>query len=170
MTAVAHPAPVSPSSVNIDPEFMRKAAPELARDIVARIDTASALAANAGLSPEQWEVLRHWPGFTELVKQAMTEMAGSLGVHERIKRKAAMVLDQVGILDAATLAGDPKVTPAVRVNALEFLKDVAEVGSKHKAGFAGGGGGGGPLIVINLPGQQPVAIDVAKPAIEHDPQ
>lgn len=169
MTAVALPL-VSPLAAGISHEFMRKAAPELARDIVAKIDTASALAAAAGLDARQWEALKEWPGFKDLVRQAMTEMAGSLGVHERIKRKAAMVLDQVGILDAATLAGDPKVTPAVRVNALEFLKDVAEVGSKHKSGFAGGAGGGGPLIVINLPGQVPFAVDVAKPAIEHDPE
>jgi hypothetical protein len=159
---------LSPIQAGIDPEFMRKAAPELARDIVAKIDVASALAAAAGLTPEQWETLRHWPGFQDLVKQAMTEMSGSLGVHERIKRKAAMVLDQVGVLDAATIAGDPKVNPTARMTALDFLRDCAEVGGKAKTGFnGGGGGGGGPLIVINLPNQQ-LAFDPGQPAIEHD--
>ncbi|MCJ1550179.1 hypothetical protein I6N57_18710, partial [Acinetobacter baumannii] len=48
---------LTPSDVGIDPSFLRRRAPELARDIVCGLDAASKLAATYGLTPEQWAVL-----------------------------------------------------------------------------------------------------------------
>lgn len=152
----------SPIKAGISPEFMRRQAPELARDIAAGLDAASELAKAYGLSEAQWLVLKDWVPFRNLLQTAVQEMSGSLGAQERIKRKALMALDQVGVLDAATLSADPKVAPGVRLSALNFLADVAGINAKTQAP---GGQGGGPLIVINIPGRAPLAIDTSN-AIE----
>lgn len=159
--------PLTPLKSGITLEFMARQAPELARDIVSQLDNASNLAAAYGLTPEQWAVLRDWPAFRTLVTTAMTEMAGTLGAAERIKRKALMALDQCGILDAATIAGNPKTADKTRLDAIEVLMLAGGLTSKTQQ--AGGGGGGGPLFVINLTGLAPVTMPVAgspRPVIE----
>lgn len=170
--------PPSPLAAGVAVEWLQRSAPELARDIVMQLDGAAALAKAYGLTPEQWAVVQTTASFKKLVEQAMIEMSGALGTQERIKRKAAMALDQVGILDAASMAGDPKINPAVRLGMLEFLADVAGATGKNQAPGAASGGGG-PLIVIHMPGQSPTQIGVVinhptaepalRPALEVDP-
>lgn len=146
---------MTPTSVGITINFMRRQAPELARDIVCQLDVAANLAANYGLTPAQWGVLKVWPAFRQMVQEANEELGGSAGTPERARRKAALAISELGVQDMATLLGDPKVAARDRINAFSELKDVAMLGGKQVAAAAASGGAvgfGGALIQIVMPG------------------
>ncbi len=162
---------VAPSSVGITADWMRRRAPELARDIVCQLDTASNLAKAYNLTDIQWLALKVWPAFVQMVKDANEELGGSAGVTERARRKAALAVAEVGVQDMATLMGDPKVNPRDRIAAFDQLKDIAVMGSKQQiaAAAAVGGGGaaagfGGALIQIIMPGGAQLNVGEVEPA------
>lgn len=149
----------SPLSAGLTREFMTQRAPELARDIAAKLDSASALAKAAGLTDPQWEALKRSNYFRDMVVHAQSELSGSLGVAELIRRQAGMALSQGGILEVASMASNVNVPPAVRLDSYEFLADLAKVSGKTQQGPSGGNGGG-PLIQINFPGRDaPLILD-----------
>lgn len=144
---------LTPSDVGIDPAFLRRRAPELARDIVCGLDAASKLAATYGLTPEQWAVLKTWPAFRQMVAEANEELSGSAGTLERARRKAALAIAEVGVHDMAVIMGDAKVSARDRINAFAELREIAGIGGKPNpaTGTMGGMGGYGPLIQIVMP-------------------
>lgn len=141
---------VSPLHIGISADFMRRRAPELARDIVAEIDGPEALAMSYGLSLEQWAVLRDSPAFKAAVADAHGDLSGPSGVVERVRRKAAMLIERVGLMDMGVLMGDPKTSAAVKVDVFNSIKDLAGMSKTQPSGSAPGMGG--PIIVINVPG------------------
>ena len=156
-------------------EFMRRRAPELASDIVCQLDGAANLAAAYGITPTQWEVLRVWPSFQQLVKDANEELGGSAGTPERARRKAALAVAEVGVHDMACIMGSPKSSDRDRIAAMNVLVEVGMLGSKVQmaaaTGAASGSSFGGPLIQIVMPdGAQlnvgMVGIDEQRAAIE----
>lgn len=165
--------PATPTVVGISMEFMRRKAPELARDIVCQLDGAANLAKSYGLNDVQWEVLRGWPAFRQMIQEASEELGGSAGTVERARRKAALAVSEVGITDMATLMGDPKVSARDRIAAFDQLKDIGGLGSKQQAAAASVGlpmGFGGALIQIVMPNGAQLQVgapdDPALPAIE----
>jgi hypothetical protein len=147
---------MTPSSVGISPDFMRRTAPELARDIVCQLDNASNLATAYALTPTQWLVLKSWPAFVQMVKEANEELGGSAGTTERARRKASLAIAEIGVHDMAMIMGDPKANNRDRIAAFDQLKDIAVMGSKQQLAAAAAVGGsaivgGGPLINIILP-------------------
>ena len=153
-------------------DFMRRKAPELARDIVCQLDRASNLALNYGLTETQWEVLKAWPAFRQMVQEANEELGGSAGTAERARRKAALAVAEVGVTDMATIMGDPKANHRDRISAFSELKDIACLGAKQQlaAAASGGGGGvawGGPLVQIVMPGGQ--QLNIGEAAVEARP-
>lgn len=147
---------LTPASVGIPIEFMRRRAPELARDIVCQLDAASKVALTYGLTEAQWDVLKVWPAFRQMVQEANEELGGSAGTTERARRKAALAISEVGVQDMAALMGDPKVPARDRINAFSELKDIACMGTKQQVAAAAAGGvaavgWGGPLIQIVMP-------------------
>lgn len=163
---------LSPSDVGITPEFLRRKGPELARDIVCQLDSASKLAASYGISPEQWVVLRSWPAFIAMVKQANEDLGGPSGTIEKARRRAALAVSEVVVQDMATISGDPKAHARDRIAAANLLADIGGVTAKQQAALAGAGGTayGGPLIQIVMPGGERLNVGVApvesRPAIE----
>ncbi len=159
---------MTPSAVGISADFMRRRAPELARDIVCQLDTATNLAAAYALSPVQWAILREWPAFKQMVAEANEELGGSAGTPERARRKAALAIAEVGVQDMAAIMGDPKVQPKDRIAAFSELKDVAILGAKQQIAAAstapGAGGFGGPLIQIVMPNGGQLNIGEVEPA------
>ena len=139
----------TPLSVGITAEFMRRQAPELARDIVCQLDGAANLASSYGLAPEQWAVLRTWPAFKEMVRTAQEELGGPSGAAERARRKAALAVDAFGITDMATIMGNPKAADKDRIAAFKELREVGAIDGKN-ALAAAQAGLAGPLVVINL--------------------
>lgn len=156
---------LTPASVGITLEFMRRRAPELARDIVCQLDAASKVALTYGLTETQWEVLKVWPAFRQMVQEANEELGGSAGTTERARRKAALAISEVGVQDMAALMGDPKVPARDRINAFSELKDIACMGTKQQVAAAAAGGAvvgfGGPLIQIVMPNGASLAIGEA---------
>lgn len=146
---------LTPNAANISMDFMRRRAPDLARDIVCRLDTDENLALQYGLSEAQWMILKAWPAFKQMLREANEELGGSAGTGERARRKAALAIAEVGVVDMATIMGDPKANQRDRIAAFDQLKDVAMLGSKQQAAAAAVGapvgGFGGPLIQIVLP-------------------
>lgn len=147
---------LAPTAVGISPDWMRRRAPELARDIVCQLDTASNLAASYNLTDIQWLALKVWPAFVKMVKDANEELGGSAGVTERARRKAALAVAEVGVQDMATIMGDSKASPRDRIAAFDQLKDIAVMGAKQQVAAAAAVGGasagfGGALIQIMMP-------------------
>lgn len=166
---------VTPTSVGISMEFMRRKAPELARDIVCQLDSAVNLAKSYGINDAQWMVLRSWPAFRQMVQEANEELGGSAGTPERARRRAALAIAEVGVQDMATIMGDPKANHRDRISAFSELKDIAVLGSKQQIAAAATGGGpvgyGGPLIQIVMPNGAQLNVgeapkDTERPAIE----
>ena len=159
---------MTPTSVGISVDFIRRRGPELARDIVCELDSPNNLAKAYGLDDYQWHVLRVWPAFVQMTRDAAEELAGSAGTTERARRKAALAIAEVGITDMAVLMGDPKVSPRDRINAFAELKDIAVLGSKQQIAAASAGGGaavgfGGPLIQIVMPNGSQLHVGQAEP-------
>lgn len=159
------PAPVPiPFQSGVDPRFMRTRAPDLARDIVAQLDTASNLAKAYGLSPEQWEQLRAWPAFKELCVKASEELTSDAGIAALAARKAALAIERFGIVDMASIMGDEKAPAQHRVRAFETLAEVGKLTAKGGGGGVGAGaiaaGVAGPLIQINFPDGRSFGISV----------
>lgn len=155
---------MTPTSVGITMSFMRRQAPELARDIVCQLDCAANLAASYGLEPTQWEVLKVWPAFRQMVQEANEELGGSAGTLERARRKAALAVAEMVVQDMATISGDPKVSPRDRINAAQLLTDIGAVTAKQQIAAASGGAGfGGALIQIVMPNGAQLQIGEAAP-------
>lgn len=165
---MAFPKP-TPTDVGISIGFMRRTAPELARDIVCGLDGATNLATTYGLTATQWQVLQNWPAFRQMVAEANEELAGSAGTAERARRKAALAISELGVQDMATIVGDPKANQRDRIAAFSELKDVAMLGAKQQlavatAAAAGAAGLGGPLIQIMMPSGSSLKVGEAEPA------
>ena len=147
---------ISPNLVGVDAQWLRRKAPELARDIAIGLDTEEALAAQHGLTDQQWLVVKQWPAFVQSLREAREEMAGSAGTVERARRRAALAIAEVGVQDMAVIMGDPRASTGDRIKAFEQLKDVAVMGSRAQVAAASAGGGGpvfgGSLIQIVMPG------------------
>lgn len=165
MTAVVQ---MTPASVGISPDWLRRKGPELAKDIVCQLDTASNLATAYGLTAIQWSILKAWPAFVQMVREANEELGGSAGTVERARRKAALAIAEVGVQDMATIMGNPKANDRDRISAFDQLKDVAMLGTKQQlaaaGAVAGGGGFGGPLINIILPNGSQLHVGEVAPA------
>lgn len=163
MTAVVQ---LTPTSVGISMDFMRRSAPELARDIVCQLDTAANLAKAYGLTDAQWQVLRAWPAFRQLVKDTNEELGGSAGTLERARRKAALSVAEFVVQDMATISGDPKVNARDRIAAGQLLVDIGGVSAKTQQALATAGapaGYGGALIQIFLPDGNQLHVGAAPP-------
>jgi len=161
-----NPLSITPVTVGISPDWLRRKGPELARDIVCKLDTASNLAIAAGLNDQQWSVLKNWPAFQQMVAEANEELSGSAGTPERARRKAALAIAEIGVVDMATIMGDGKANHRDRIAAFEQLKDIAMLGSKQQAAVAATGapvGYGGPLIQIVVPNGATLNIGEAEP-------
>jgi uncharacterized protein YutE (UPF0331/DUF86 family) len=163
------PALITPTGAGVPEDFFKRKAADLAADIVCEIDTAANLARKYGLDDVQWDCLRAWPAFRKIIAQAYEELSGPAGVHERAKRKAALAIESVGILDMATIMGDKKALPKDRISAFNALKEVGAMDGKSAlaAAQAGMAGVGGPLIQIFFPNQPaPINIGVQEPIID----
>lgn len=161
---MTHPSPLV---AGIDQGFLRVKAPELARDIVMQIDTASNLAVMYGLSPEQWDVLRATPFFREMVSRAQMDLSGSVGTAERARRKAALAIEQTGVLSMAQILTDDRATYGQKTDAYKVLAGTAGL-DKAAATPTNPQGQGGPLINIIVQGKELAvgALIPATPAIE----
>jgi hypothetical protein len=157
---------ITPASVGISPEWLRRKGPELARDIVCQLDTPANLAFSYALDANQWSVLKDWPAFRLMVAEANEELSGSAGTPERARRKAALAIAEVGVIDMAAIMGNPKASDKDRIAAFGELKDIGMLGSKQQAAVVATGGAvgyGGPLIQIVVPNGGTVTIGEAEP-------
>lgn len=137
-----------PTAVGVSVEFLRNKAPFLARDYAMQLAPGPQLAESWGLTPAQWDALVQSPVFLDMVRQANEELATPDGLAEKIRRKAGMVVEQVGVLAAARILTSSTSAPGVVLNALSELKELA--GLSKQATNAGLGATSGPLIQINV--------------------
>lgn len=155
---------LTPTDVGLDLEFMRRVAPEMARDIVCQLDNASKVAASYGLTDFQWGVLKEWPAFVQLVKNANEELGGTAGTLERARRKAALAVSEFGVTDAVAIMGDPKASHKDKLSALELLVEIGGVTLKAQGVGAGNNAAaavfGGSLINFSIP-EKPKVIEEA---------
>lgn len=157
----------SPLSVGVSLDFMRRKAPELAKDIVTRIAGARELATGYyGLSDAQWDTLRQWDGFKELMRQAGEELSGPLGIAERIRRQARYGLSEGGIADLFGIISDPKAAAQHRIKGIEVASEIGGITGRTMGPVGGGVGGGGPLVTIIMPDGRSLGIGSSQPAIE----
>lgn len=162
MTALAA---ITPLSVGISQEFMRRAAPELAKDIVLQIGTARELAiGHYNLTDAQWDVLRQWAPFRALIAQAAEELAGPMGMNERIRRQARYALAMGGIADVVRVTSSEKTAAQHVLKGAEVLAEIAGVNTKSTS-IGGQIASSGPLVSIVFSGGREVTVGV-NPVIE----
>ena len=135
---------------------------ELARRIVAQLDTPVQLAADMGLSEDQWMVLEKHPHFIRLMDEARSEANSAAGLADRVRLKAMVVLDQGGILDMAGIINNTALAVGARVDAFKAIADVAGI-TKQKDQQASQVGAG-PLVVIQMANMPPTQIGVRQVA------
>lgn len=158
----------------IDEDWLRERAPLLAWDIVAQIDKGEKLATELyGLTLDQWEWLRRSPHFQSMVQKTLGDLGGPAGTVEIAKRKAALAIEQAGVLNLAQIVGNDRLPAPARVAAYKELRETAGISSAGAAANpnAGTAGSGGPLVVIQMgvrgvmqvgtivPPEQPAAIE-----------
>lgn len=157
-TSALPPETLSPLALGVTAKFLQRDAMELARRIVAQLDTPVQLAADMGLSEDQWTVLRQHPHFLRLMEDARSEANSAAGLADRVRLKAMVVLDQGGILDMAGIINNGSLAVGARVDAFKAIADVAGI-TKQKDQQASQVGAG-PLVQIFMPQapDQPVNI------------
>lgn len=161
------PVPQTPLAAGVDPEFLRRKAPELAKDIVLKIGGARELATQAyNLSDAQWDALRVSPGFLELMRMTAEELSGPVGIAEKARRQARIAVAEYVIADMAAMSGDPKIGAQHRIKAGEVLIEVAGISGKSAVQQAAAGFGG-PLVQIIMPDGRTLGIGIPnQPVIE----
>jgi hypothetical protein len=151
----------------IPEEWLREKAPLLAWDIVAQIDGAAKLATGMyALTPAQWDTLRTSKFFVDMVSRTQQDLAGPAGTVEIAKRKAALALEQMGVLNLADIMGDSGAPPQSRIAAYKELRETAGIVNTGGGGAspnAAPAGFGGPLVVINMPARGTLTIGAHLP-------
>jgi hypothetical protein len=158
-------APASPIASGISASFLQRDAIELARRIVAKIDSPLQLAVDMGLTETQWAVLQHSAHFKSLLAVAQSEANSAAGLQDRVRLKALMALDAGSILDLAGIVNNTTLPVGGRVNAANTLVDIAGLAKQkdQQAAMAGSG----PLVVIHMnPASPPV--EIGGRIIEHE--
>ena len=140
----------------VDVAFLREKAPLLARDIAMELDKPAALAHAYGLDAHQWAALSNSHSFRLVLAQALRDLSGDQGTHERIRRKAALAVE-ASIVDLAGLVADKQSTPTARVGAFAELRAAAGIAKEVKSELSNAGQAG-PLIVINMPNNTTLSI------------
>lgn len=157
------PAVQTPLSAGVTMEFLRRQAPELAKDIVAQIAGAKELATkHYALSEAQWDVLRVSPHFQQLVQRAMEELAGPLGMSEKIRRMARYGLAEGAMLDLFGIIANEKHGAQHRIKGIELAAEIAGVNAKTM-GTGGAVVSHGPLVQIQFSGGREVTVGVNQP-------
>lgn len=157
---------ISPLAVGIPIEFLQRDATELARRIVAQIDTPLQLAHSMGLNDAQWLVLAQHPHFLQVMREAKAEANSAAGLADRVRLKALMVLDQGALLDMAQIINSQAAAPNARVGAFNAIADVAGI-TKQKDQQASQAGAG-PLVVINMPSSSGGPVTIGGRTIDGD--
>lgn len=142
------PLPASPTDVGISVDFLRQRAPFLARDLAMQLAPGEDLAAAYGLTAPQWAVLATSSVFLDLVSKSREELAGPEGVAEKIRRKAAVIVDTCGLIDMAAIMSDPKAAYGTRIDAFSQIASLA--GLNKNTSQTGLAGVTGALIQINV--------------------
>jgi hypothetical protein len=151
----------SPLAVGIPRQFLEREVLELARRVVAQLDSPRALALDMGLDTAQWSVLEHHPVYKSALAAAQAEANSAAGLADRVRLKAMVVLDRGGLLDMAQIINDAGVSAAARVGAFNAVMEAAGI-AKQKDQTASQAGSG-PLVVIHLPTSDGAPIIVGQP-------
>lgn len=151
---------LTPTDVGLSLDFMRRTAPALARDIVVGLEGAAKVATSYGLNDFQWEVLRQWPAFKQMVQNANEELGGSAGTLERARRQAALAVAEYAVTDMVGIMGDGKAQHKDRIAAATVLMEIGGLTARAQAATASAVAAGavpsfgGSLINIAVPGKQ----------------
>lgn len=124
----------------------------LARDVAMQLGTGEDLAKHWGLTANQWSALTTMPVFTEMVRRATEELASTDGLAEKIRRKAAMAVEN-GLVDVVSIMVNPQASASLRLEAFSELKELA--GLTKNATQQGAAGVSGPIIQINFGNNAP---------------
>ena len=89
-----------------------------------QLGTGEDLAKHWGLTPAQWGAMSVMPVFTEMVRRATEELASTDGLAEKIRRKAAMAVEN-GLVDVVAIMVNPQASAATRLEAFSELKELA---------------------------------------------
>jgi hypothetical protein len=140
----------------------------IATELAAGLSDAEAIRERYDITPEQWEVLRKNHVFRDMVKDALTKLAGDLNAGKRITLKSEIALeDSIAVLYG--MAHDPEIPAAARV---ESVKTMAALAGRNMKGEPGAINGGGPGFAINIninTGTEEKLVSVeSRQAIEHE--
>lgn len=150
-----------PGGISVD--FLRHKAPLLARDLAMQLGSGEELAKHWGLTPAEYATLTQMPAFTEMVRRATEELASPDGLAEKIRRKAAMAVEN-GLVDVVGIMVNPQASASLRLEAFSELKELA--GLTKNATQQGAAGVSGPIIQINFNEKGPTKTINIGPAIE----
>lgn len=135
----------------IDYSWMRLKGPQLARDIVVELGTASSLARDYGLTPTQWERVRNDPYFRELVAKTKKDFEGKNQLVELAKVKAQYIMATYGVDELGNMISNATTPAGIRNDVIKTTMEIAGIGRRSAVE---GGGELPPLITIVLDGKE----------------
>jgi hypothetical protein len=149
-----------PVSVFEDDKLLLK----LSREIAADINDLETILKHHSIDAYRWELLRKNARFQQLLSNAIEEWHAAANTHERVKLKAASMIEEV-LPDLYKRLIDKGEHLGQQVEGLKWLRDLAGLGPR-----AGGGGTQGErfTVTINLGADHRVKIekDITPPVIE----
>lgn len=142
---------------------------KLAREIAMDIQPLQAILKSHQISPETWSYIKDTPRFLWFLKDQMATWEGALNTHERVKLKAAAMLEE-WLPELNNRIHDGHETLPAKIEAGKLLTKMAGIGERAAAA-EGGGGGERFSVTINLGADTQLKFDKELPikVIDHEP-
>lgn len=137
---------------------------KLAREIAADINDLETILKHYSIDAYRWESVRNNARFQQLLSNAIEEWNAAGNTHERVKLKAAVMIETV-LPELHKRLIDNKEHLGQQVEGLKWLRDLAGLGPRAGAGAQAGERFS---VTINLGADQKVKIekDITPPVIE----
>jgi hypothetical protein len=101
----------------------------LAREIACELQSLPVILNAHSINDYEWETIRVMPRFQQLLASAIEEWHSATATPERVKVKAAAMIEQV-LPELYARLVDPKGHLGYQIDGLKWLKDLAGIGAR----------------------------------------
>lgn len=130
----------------------------LINDLAMGLESPSVVFSRYGYSPEQSEKMLKSKYFITALQAAQTEWQAAKNSAERVRLKSLIALEEL-LVPMFTMANDPDISPAIRVEIAKFYRQTAGMDKQEVTGS-----GSGFSLTLNLGGATSEKIVIEQPA------